>query len=201
MSSLEIKDQIKINDELCKKIEEIISTIEIPDANQKAMLFAAFLQNSLSHFCAINILIEKRLFNSAFALIRVFFESILRGQYMAYIYDNTIVNTIYTNRKKWKFPAPEKMCKDLDRLFEVDMFDKIKTQSYGMMNDYTHTGHNQIARHFSEEKCTIEPDFDAALIIDTLKGNYTLMNFFAKKFIAFMKDIEILNKNLVYDEF
>lgn len=185
-SDLDIEHQIKINYRLCKKIEEIITSIKISDNNQRAMLFAAFLQDALSHFCAMNILTEKGLYNSAFALVRVFFDTIVRGQYMAYILKDVDINTICAQPEEWQFPKTEKMCKGLDTCFKINIFDKIRKQNYGMMCDYTHIGYNQIARHFNEEKCTIESNFDTALIVDTLKGNHTLLELFVKNFIAFM---------------
>jgi len=117
----------------------------------------------------------------------VFFESIVRGQYIAFFLDDAKIDAMYTNPKKWKSLQITEMCKDLDSYFKVDMFDKIREQNYGTMCDYTHIGYNQIARHFNEEKCTIEPNFDTALIIDMLKGNHILLEFFAKNFIAFME--------------
>ena len=183
----EIDEQIKTNYKLCKKIEEIMSPIKISDNNQRAMLFAAFLQDVLSHFCAMNILIEKGVYNSAFALVRVFFDTIVRGQYMAYILNDTDINNIYAQSEEWKFPKTKKMCECLDTYFHVDMFDKIREKNYGMMCDYTHTGYNQMARHFNEEKCTIEPNFKTDLVIDTLKGNYILLEFFSENFMAFIE--------------
>jgi len=53
----------------------------VSDNNTELMVFTAYLQNALSHFCAMNILIEKGLYNSAFALVRVFFDTIVRGHY------------------------------------------------------------------------------------------------------------------------
>ena len=192
----EIAEKIKINNELGKNIEDIISSIEIPNDNQKAMLFTAFLQDSISHFYAINILIDKKLYNSAFALVRVFFDTLVRGQYTVYIFDDTVVDKMYLNQRDWNFPKTKNMCKALDDFFEANIFDKIRTNSYGMMCDYAHVGQNQIARHFNEEKCAIEPNFDSNLIIDTLEGNYALMELFAKNFIEFMKQHRILTQEV-----
>lgn len=188
--------QIEKNHRLAKKIEEIISLIEIPDDNEKAMLFSGFLQDALSHFYSMNILIENKLYNSAFSLVRVFFDTLIRGQYVVYIFDDIAVNIMYSNQENWNFPKTKNMCKELDIFFEADIFDKIRTNSYEMMCDYAHIGQNQIARHFNEEKCTIEPNFDNTLIIDTLEGNYTLMELFANNFIVFIKQAGLLNKDV-----
>ena len=156
------------------------------------MLFSAFLQDALSHFYSMNILIKNKLYNSAFALVRVFFDTLIRGQYAVYIFNDIDVNKMYLKQENWNFPKTKDMCKQLDEFFKEDIFDKIRTNAYGMMCDYIHIGRNQIARHFNEEKCIIEPNFDSKLIIDTLTGNYDLMELFAKNFIEFMKQHKIL---------
>ncbi len=179
-----ILNQININKQLAYKIEDELSSIEVPDDNQKAMLFTAFLQDTLSHYYAMNILIEKQLYNSAFALVRVFFDSIVRGLYVIYI-DKEVF-------EKSNFPKTKNMCKELDKFLKTNIFEKIRTNTYGMMCDYAHVGQNQIARHFNEESGLIQPTFEDSLIIDTLRGNYDLLELFAKKYIAFFKKIGLL---------
>lgn len=193
---IDIVEQIKMNENTGKNLETILSQIEISEENHRAMLFTAFLQDSLSHFYSINILVDKKLYNSAFALIRVFFDTLVRGQYMAYIMDNDILNRMYIGNIDWKFPNTTDMCKELDTFFDAEIFDKIRANSYGTMCDYTHIGQNQIARHFNDEKATIEPNFSIELILDTLKSSSALMELFAKHYMAFMKSSELLDKKV-----
>lgn len=181
--------QINTNEQLAVRIENIISNIDLKDNNEVLMLFSGFIKNTLSHYYAINVLIEKQLYNSVFALVRVFFDSIVRGSYVVYI-DKKVF-------EKSNFPRTEDMCKKLDDYFEANIFEKIRKNTYGMMCDYTHTGYNQIARCFNEEKCLIEPTFEDFLILDMLKGNYRLFELFAKNYIAFLKENELLQKEVV----
>ncbi len=190
-----ILEQLQLNIKLVKKIESIISTFEVPDSNKKAMLFTGFLQNAISHYLSINILIEKKLYNSAFSLERVFFDTIIRGQYIVYIYADDKVDEMYFSNN-WSFPKTKIMCPELDTFFGADIFEKIRLNVYGMMCEYTHVGNNQIARHFNEGKNTIEPNFDDELIVDTLKGNYILLELFAKNYLEFMKQSNLLNNEV-----
>ena len=75
----DIQTKIKQNRDLGKNIEDILSQLEIPDNNQKALLFIAFIRNGLSHFCSMNLLIEQNLYHSSFAFVRVFFDNILNS--------------------------------------------------------------------------------------------------------------------------
>lgn len=188
-----IQTKLQQNQDLGNKIEDILSQIEIPDDNQKALLFTAFLKNGLSHFYSMNLLIEKKLYHSAFAFARVFFDNIIRGEYSIYILDNTKIDEMFVNLNDWKFPNTTTMCQKLDESFRNSFFENIRTQSYGIMCDFTHTSSNQIARWFNAEKNLIESNFSNDEVVDLLEGNYNLMKRFAKNYIAFMKANNLLN--------
>lgn len=190
-----IQTKIKQNRDLGKNIEDILSQLEIPDNNQKALLFTAFLKNGLSHFYSMNLLIEKKLYYSAFPFARVFFDNILRGEYSIYILDDTKIDEMYLSSNDWKFVTKE-MCQKLDDFFGNLFFENIRQQSYGIMCDFTHTSNNQIARYFNEEKSLIESTFTDEEIIDLLEGNYNLMKRFAKNCIAFMKAHKLLENGV-----
>lgn len=188
----DIQTKLQQNQDLVKKIEDILSQIEIPGDKQKVLLFTAFLKNGLSHFYSMNFLIEKELYHSSFAFARIFFDNILRGEYSIYIYDDTKINAMFTSSNDWKFTT-EEMCRELDTYFENTFFNDIRKQSYGMLCDFTHTSNNQIARWFNEEKNLIESNFTEDEIINLLEGNYILMERFAKNYIAFMKTSKLLD--------
>ena len=191
-----IQTKIKQNRDLGKNIEDILSQIEIPDNNQKALLFIAFIRNGLSHFYSMNLLIEKKLYHSAFSFARVFFDNILRGEYSIYILDDTKIDEMFSDLNNWDFPKAKKMCQKLDEFFGNSFFENIRKQSYGIMCDFTHTSNNQIARYFNEEKSLIESTFTDEEIIDLLEGNYNLMKRFAKNCIAFMKAHKLLENGV-----
>jgi hypothetical protein len=191
----DIQTKIKQNQNLGRNIEDILSQLEIPDNNQKALFFTAFLRNGLSHFSSMNLLIEEKLYHSAFAFARVFFDNILRGEYSIYILDDTKIDEMFSSSNDWKFVTKE-MCQKLDEFFGSSFFENIRQQSYGIMCDFTHTSNNQISRYFNEEKSLIESNFTDDEVLDLLKGNYNLMKRFAKNYIAFMKAHNLLNDGI-----
>ncbi|WP_294956323.1 hypothetical protein [Sulfurovum sp.] len=76
-------DQLLLDDiELVKKIEKLMIKVDVMSNNKRDMLLAGFSRNVLSHFISINYLMEKKLYNSAFALERIFFENIIKLKYM-----------------------------------------------------------------------------------------------------------------------
>ena len=162
-----------------------MTKVDIMNNNQKDMLLAGFSRNALSHFLSINLLIEKKLYNSAFALVRIFFENIIKLKYMYYIMKDAEISTIYTaNSWEKHFPTIGEMVKAIDKESDVEFYSTIKQKAYKIMNDYTHTGPNQIARNVSESDASIEANFSDELILDTLKSNNDLLKTTMVVFIA-----------------
>ncbi len=110
-----IDKQLKDDVNLVQKIENLMTKVEIMSDNQRDMLLAGFSRNVLSHFISINFLMEKKLYNSAFALERVFFENIIKLKYMYYIMSDTKIRTIYSANSwdnHFKFSIPGKLLPD-----------------------------------------------------------------------------------------
>lgn len=194
---MSIKDKIKehlVNDiELAQKIEKLMIKVDIMSDNKRDMLLAGFSRNVLSHFISINYLMEKKLYNSAFALERIFFENIIKLKYMYYIMDDQKITTIY-DANSWDkhFPKPLQVMVDkIDLESGIEFYSEIKDRVYTIMNDYTHTGANQIARNFAELDASIESNFSDELILDTLQGNRTLLK---TTMIVFLESIGLKNK-------
>jgi len=200
---MNIKDEIKqhLSDdiELVQKIEKLMVKVYIMSDNKRDMLLAGFSRNVLSHFISINYLMEKKFYNSAFALERIFFENIIKLKYMYYVMDDAKITTIY-DANSWDkhFPKPFKVMVDkIDLESSTKFYLEIKNRVYTIMNDYTHTGVNQIARNFGNSNASIEANFSNELILDTLKGNKILLK---TSIIVFLESIGLKNNFITEDE-
>lgn len=184
--------------DLTENIQQLMIKVEITNDNKRDMLLAAFSRNVISHFVSISILIDKRLYNSAFALIRIFFENIVRLRYMYYIMDDKKIETIY-NANNWDkhFPKIHKMTEEIDSFIGIEFYKNIKQNAYKMMCDYTHTGPNQIRRNFSETGSTIDTNFDDELILETLQNNKILLK---HSVVVFLESIGLKNGFLSKEE-
>jgi len=193
-----IDKQIKDNVILVRKIESLLTKIDIMSENERDTLLAGFSRNTMSHFLSINILIENKLYNSAFALVRIYFENIIKLKYMYYIMSDKQIEEMYKaiNWKKYFLTIGE-MVDAIDKESKVVFYSPIKEKAYKMMNDYTHTGANQIARNFSESDAFIESNFSDELILDTLKNNKTLLK---TSMVVFIESIGFENKFISKDE-
>ncbi len=163
-----ITEQIKKNDMILRDIESIAQKITVSDSNKRDMIYTGYYRTALSHYCSISILMDKEQYTSAFALIRVFFDSVVRGLYVYHVFDDKKIEEFYVG--KANFVKTETMCKTLDSIYNYNFFNDIRERTYENMCDYTHTGVLQVARNFNESRDSIEPNFNEPLILDALKG-------------------------------
>lgn len=182
----ELNNLIIKNYELSKYIEELASKIEVNDDNKRNMLLLGFFNNTRIHFYSMNLLIEKRLYNSAFALVRVFFENIIKARYVYMFFDNAKIEKMYGKddwdnifRNDRKRIELGQMCEEIDCIIEDNFHTNIKNNAYKKMNDFTHTGAYQISSNFNVTDGLVEPSFSESLIKDALRGNFELMKTFS----------------------
>ena len=192
-----IEAYMKCNREFLEKLEAALTKIEISDGEQRKMLLVGFIRNALTHYMSINLLIENKLYNSAFALVRVLFEGVVRGCYMYYMLDDTAISKMYASKDWDKFFGKfGDMCQALDAHYGEDFFVKTKDTAWKMMNDYTHTGANQIAHNFNEAQSKIKADFSEDLICDTLEGNFVVF----KTFVILFLEVGLDQGNITKEE-
>lgn len=194
-----VDKHIEINNKLANDSDEFSTKITVNDSNERHMLFVGFFRTALSHFAAINLLIEKKLYGSAFALIRVLFETTIRGLYSYLIFDDVKISSMYRS-DNWDtddfFRSKlSVMCEELDTHLNKDILKDIKDRVYERMCDYTHTGATQIARNFNEENELIEPNFDDELIIDTLEGSNMLFEMISKYYLNIGVEQSIIHED------
>ncbi len=170
----DIENNIKINYNILKRIEILSARVRIAGNNKRNTLFAGFFRNALSHFYAIALLSEKKLYSSSFALVRILFENAVRAKYMYEKFDNQKIEKLYSNQNwdSWKaFPGVKKMSAEFTKVHnDESLYSHIAQKAFKAMNDYTHSGANQVARNFNEEKGIIETTFEEELIVTMLKS-------------------------------
>ena len=201
---MEIDELINVNNKFSKYIEELTSKIEIDNFKKKEMILIGFFNNARIHFYSMNLLIEKKLYNSAFALVRVFFENIIKARYVNMFFDDAKIKTMYS-KDNWDNIFKDsgtkielgKMCEEIDCILEDNFHTTIKNNAYKKMNDFTHTGAYQIASNFNVTDGIIEPSFDEELIKDTIKSNFELMKTFS---LFTLEILELKNGFIVQDE-
>ena len=130
---------------LARKIEGL----EIPASDQNRLSAACFHQ-ALEHHEAIVHLIRRRLFGSAFALVRPLFESYVRAIWLGKCANDS-------DLVRFQKGTLEKEFKDLvsdveaHEGYNVGVISKVKNGSWRAMNDFTHGGPLQIIRRITAD--------------------------------------------------
>lgn len=179
----EISSLILQNTELAKYIEKLSIKLKINDTNVREMILVGFFNTARSHFIAINLLIEKKLYSSAFALVRVLFETIIKARYVYMFFEDDKIDEMY-EKDNWdsifkSSPNLGKMCQQIDAKIGENFYETIKNNAYKLMNDFTHTGAYQISSNFNEQNIQIESSFYMPFIGETLNSNFAVMKTFA----------------------
>jgi len=113
--------------------------------NERQTLLIGYFDICMEHIQSIHLLINNKLFGSAFALIRPFYETYYRALWMLKFATDTEVEGIATG--KFTFSGMGTKIKELDTIYTgTDFFEQLKKNSWNAMCDYAHTGSLQLSR-------------------------------------------------------
>lgn len=188
-----INDEIQKNHQLLEKIDKLLHNFEIISDDKKGNLFVAYYKTALSHFYAIEILTEKKLYNSSFALMRSLFESLVRGTYLRDCLDQAKIERLHNGNDNDIFPNMATMVSEIDDLHDLTYFTDRKDAAWKMMNDYTHTGINQLSRSFNDQTGEITPNFSDEEVCASLKMSHDLITTFTNLFCGSFAQDESYN--------
>jgi hypothetical protein len=124
------------------------------------------LDQALEHQKAIVLLVRRQHFGSALALIRLAFESYVRGVWLHQCATDTEL-TKYT-RDKLKKEFYELIAEiEQTEAFKEGVLSAIKKRSWRAMNSFTHSGYSQAVRRNTED--SIEPNYEEQEILEVLQ--------------------------------
>ncbi|MFZ6756013.1 DUF6988 family protein [Undibacterium sp. Ji50W] len=127
-----------------KKLDDIRNDMQITFGGQKRPRLATLLFDiAYEHFKAIVTLINHDMPSSAAALIRVIYETYLRGLWLAHCATDKQVSEFLKDKLELKM---SEMIAEIEKVDEFNSgeFSKIHKKYWGMMNSYTHSGMFQI---------------------------------------------------------
>ena len=150
---------------LCRWIDTKIDGVAIPSTVRGRMADGC-LDQALEHQKAIVLLVCRHHFGSALALIRVAFESYVRGVWLHQCATDTELSK-YT-RDKLKKEFHELIVEvETTEAFKEGVLSAIKKRSWKAMNSFTHSGYSQAVRRNTED--SIEPNYDEQEILEVLQ--------------------------------
>ncbi len=143
---------------------------------KRVLLSIACLDQAIEHHFAICCLLKSKVNGSAFALVRLIFESYVRGVWLKNCATESQLQKFETDKLKLQFWELLEAIESLEG-FRSGMLSRLKEQAWTAMNSYTHTGFQQASRRFGKE--LIEPTYTDAEVIEALKisGSFALLSF------------------------
>lgn len=143
---------------------------------RRVLLSIGCLDQAIEHHVAICQLLKCRVNGSAFALVRLIFESFVRGVWLKNCATESQLKKFETDKLNLHFWELLEAIESLES-FRSGMLGRLKEQAWTAMNSFTHTGFQQASRRFGKE--LIEPTYTDAEVIEVLKisGSFALLSF------------------------
>lgn len=135
-----------VDDEAISYRAFLIQSVEFlkpPKNDEKIRVAATCFMIALGHYSAIIVLLCNHHPSSAFALLRVVFESYVRGQWIAHCASEIEVTSFLKNKELPKINVLIERLEKTDS-FKKQVLSKIKKCSWKAMCAYTHTGSLQV---------------------------------------------------------
>ena len=159
-------------------------------------LLAAYTDIALEHHESIYFLIGRKLYGSAFGLVRPLFDTFFRSHWVYGCSTKEQVHEICKN-DSFNFPKMNDIVQSIDEKYASDtFFSSIKNNSWSAMCSYTHSGLLAICRRFTGN--TIKPNYNEGEILEVLNSTNVVIILIARLFfiatnqMAEVKEIEKL---------
>ena len=168
------------------QIRKMVIKHDYPKGN-KNLILLGYHSIMVEHHDSIHLLIQNKLYGSAFALVRAFYEPLYRALWVnACAKDNQISKIM---KGKDAFPKMKEMVEQIDNAYRTDDFwQRIKNNSWSAMNDYTHAGIRQLSRRFVEDE--VAPNYHLGEVIEVLDGTNMALLLMALFFFNVYKKTE-----------
>jgi len=177
-----------------------INNLEI-SSDDRPRIAASCFDIAIEHQKAIILLIAKKLYGSAFALVRLLFEAYIRGLWLNHCANEKEIDKFKKGKIDKEFGQLIKEIENIDG-YNVGVLSKAKQAGWKVLNSFTHSGFNQVVRRNTDS--TIEPNYpeeeiEEAIIFTNALGLLSCLeiSFLAKKndlsieILEKMKDIKI----------
>jgi hypothetical protein len=163
---MKIETAIQESEELIQWLDKNIDGVEIK-SNDRSRIAAGSLDMVLEHQKAIVLLTSHCLYGSAAALVRLIFESYVRGVWFYYSASDEELHEFKNDRLDKTF---NELIKDIEKheAFSEGILSDVKKLSWKVMNSFTHGGFYQVVRRNKETE--IAPNYSNEEIINALES-------------------------------
>ena len=117
----------------------------------RGSIVAGSLDAVREHHSAVNLLIDRGLYGSAFALLRSMFDGCIVGLWATYIATNELLERFEVGRFTLEPQRVIKQLKSCDDGDYTDTLQRIYEQAWKPLSSYVHGGHLQVSRRNAAE--------------------------------------------------
>ncbi len=159
-----IEQLVSKSDELSEWLYERIDGSDVPSDLRGRMAGGCF-SIVLQHRTGIVLLVKNGVYGPAFALIRVIYETYVRGVWLFKCASDAELNRYKLGQSSNTFEQLVTIVEGVEG-FDVGVLSDVKKRSWRAMNSFTHTGYEQIVRHQTED--SIEPNYDPLEVVEVV---------------------------------
>ena len=148
-----------------EQLRQSVHELGLPDTSRTRAAGSCFAI-AQDHHHAIVLLVEKQLFASSFALLRIEFEAYIRGEWLSLCASDVIVDGFLRGKEP---PKVDCLLAELEVVesFNEKVLSQIKQQTWKSMCAYTHTGGLHVQRWNTEDG--IEANYSRDEALEVLK--------------------------------
>lgn len=137
------------------EVFEIIS--EKGTVSNRNKVVAGYLSLTIQHFNSIILLIEKKLYSSAFTLLRPIFDTVYRGTWLGIVATDYKINKFMNG--DLSFDNTPSLAQKIDKKIGDTVFFDVYKRNLELLNGLTHSGIEQIGKQFNKKGDKIEQSF------------------------------------------
>jgi hypothetical protein len=179
---MDVTERIHLANEYRAQVGKLVSG-EYKD-DTRVLLLIAYTDLVLEHHESIMVLLGKKLYGSAFSLVRVLFEAFFRAHWTTACAKDADIEKL--RQQDFEFPGMGTLVSAIDTAFRTDgFFEEIKKQSWKAMNSYTHSGIRQLSRRFEQGR--IFPNYSGDEIKEVIDGTTMAVILIGRLFCVIMR--------------
>jgi hypothetical protein len=185
--------------ELRERLRELLARHEYP-TDTKTHVLAAYVDLGLEYHKAIWLLKDAKLYGSAFALLRLIYDAMLRGCWINKVATPEQIEQALDD--ELRFPRMDRMRDDIRRAYvdstpegetvmqpeDADKFFKVLKDIWEVTSSYTHSGSLQLRRRFTNGE--IKPNYSDADIVRVLGSATAALGLLVNMFFVSMRRFE-----------
>ena len=144
----------------------------------------------MEHQKAIVLLVRRRHYGSALALVRLAFESYVRGVWLHHCATEAELTKYTKDKLKKEFGALLEEIETVEA-FTEGVLSAVKKRSWKPMNSFTHSGFSQAVRRNTTD--SIEPNYEEQEILEALRFSSAIAMLAAIRIASLANNVELAN--------